>query len=416
MAKNTFYIAIIIAVVVIVAAVAGFAMLSRKGAPTATTAPPSPKPSVATKTTVVATTSTTTTQATTHYKKEYKMSVVVGPNSPWGQAAKMWAEEIEKRTHGKIKIKIYFAGQLFAGKQTNEFQLLSQGVADFAVGSTINWSPVIKQLNLFTLPFFFPEGKHKGDIYKAVDAVENGVAGKKIFQILEKYGVVGLAWGENGFRQITNWKHPIRTPSDLSGLKIRVVGSPIFIDTFKALGANPTEMNWADALTAFQQRVVDGQENPINIVIIPYKIYEFHKYMTVWDYAIDPLIFAVNKKDWDSFDEQTKKIILEAAIKAAKWEKAMARVGLDDGTSLKILKEEFNYTPKITDPIKYLEEKGMKITILTPQERDVFKSKVASVYKKWVPIIGEDLVKAAIDDIENALGIKVNIPYSFSSK
>ena len=342
--------------------------------------------------------------------KVYKMSVVVGPNSPWGQAAKMWADEVEKRTNGRVKIQIYFSGQLFAGKQTNEFVLLSQGVADFAVGSTINWAPQVKELNLFILPFFFPEGNKKGDIYKAVDAVENGKAGKRIAEILESKGVIPLAWGENGFRQVTNWKHPIKTPDDLKGLKIRVVGSPIFIDTFKALGADPTMMNWGDAITAFQQRVVDGQENPINIVIIPYKIYEFHKYMTIWDYAIDPLIFAVNKKTWESFDPQTQQIIKEAAIKAARWEKAMARIGLDDGTSIKILKEEYNYTPEITEPISFLEDKGMEITALSPGQRAEFKAKVGGVYKTWIPKIGNDLVNDAVSDIENALGIKVEIP------
>ncbi len=406
---KTSYIVAIAIIIIVIAAAAIFVTRQQAPTTTTTTQPTTPAQTTSSQTPTSTTTSSQTTQQPV---KEYKMSVVVGPNSPWGQAAKMWADEIEKRTNGRIKIKIYFAGQLFAGKQTNEFQLLAQGVADFAVGSTINWAPVVKELNLFTLPFFFPEGKNKGDIYRAVDAVENGETGKRIFQILEKYGVVGLAWGENGFRQITNWKHPIVKPEDLAGLKIRVVGSPIFIDTFKALGADPTEMNWADALTAFQQRVVDGQENPINIVIIPYKIYEFHKYMTIWDYAIDPLIFAVNKKVWDSFDEETKKIVLEAAQKAARWEKAMARVGLDDGTALKILKEEYNYTPEITDPIKFLEEKGMQITILTPEQRAAFKAKVASVYAKWVPTIGKDLVETAINDIEKALGIKVEIPSS----
>ncbi|WP_461865920.1 DctP family TRAP transporter solute-binding subunit [Thermococcus sp.] len=352
----------------------------------------------------------TSSSASSAPTKVYKMSVVVGPNSPWGQAAKMWADEVEKRTNGRVKIQIYFSGQLFAGKQTNEFVLLSQGVADFAVGSTINWAPQVKELNLFILPFFFPEGKKKGDIYKAVDAVENGKAGKRIAEILESKGVVPLAWGENGFRQVTNWKHPIKTPDDLKGLKIRVVGSPIFIDTFKALGADPTMMNWGDAITAFQQKVVDGQENPVNIVIIPYKIYEFHKYMTIWDYAIDPLIFAVNKKTWESFDPQTQQIIKEAAIKAAKWEKAMARVGLDDGTSLKILKEKYSYTPEITDPLSFLESKGMEITTLSPDQRAEFKAKVGSVYKTWVPKIGKGLVEDAVSDIENALGIKVEVP------
>ncbi len=353
-------------------------------------------------------TSTPTTSPTP--TKEYKLSVVVGPQSPWGQAAQMWADEVYNRTGGRVYIRVYYSGQLFAGQQTNEFQLLSQGVADFAVGSVINWAPVVKELNLFILPFFFPEGVNKGDIYKAVDAIEEGEAGKQILQILESYGVIGLAWGENGFRQLTNWKVPVVSPDDMAGLKIRVVGSPIFIDTFKALGADPTQMNWADALTAFQQRVVDGQENPINIVIIPYKLWEYHKYITIWDYAIDPLIFAVNKNTWDSFDENTKQIILEAAKKAARWQKAMARVGLDDGTSLRILQEEFKYTPEITDPIKHLQNQGMEIVFLNETQRNLFKQKMSDVYSKWVPIIGEDLVQKAINDVKNKLGIVIQLP------
>ncbi len=353
-------------------------------------------------------TSTPTTSPTP--TKEYKLSVVVGPQSPWGQAAQRWADEVYNRTGGRVYIRVYYSGQLFAGQQTNEFQLLSQGVADFAIGSVINWAPVVKELNLFILPFFFPEGVNKGDIYKAVDAIEEGEAGKQILQILESYGVIGLAWGENGFRQITNWKVPITKPEDLAGLKIRVVGSPIFIDTFKALGADPTQMNWADALTAFQQRVVDGQENPINIVIIPYKLWEYHKYITIWDYAIDPLIFAVNKNTWNSFDENTRQIILEAAKKAARWQKAMARVGLDDGTSLRILQEEFKFTPEITDPIKHLQNQGMEIVFLNETQRNLFKQKMRDVYAKWVPTIGEELVQKAINDVKNKLGITIELP------
>lgn len=355
---------------------------------------------------------TTTPTTSPTPEKEYKLSVVVGPQSPWGQAAQMFADEVYNRTNGRVKIRVYFSGQLFAGQQTNEFQLLSQGVADFAIGSVINWAPVVKELNLFILPFFFPEGNNKGDIYKAVDAIEEGEAGRRILQILESYGVIGLAWGENGFRQVTNWKQPITKPEDLAGLKIRVVGSPIFIDTFQALGADPTQMNWADALTAFQQKVVDGQENPINIVIIPYKLWEYHKYITIWDYAIDPLIFAVNKNTWESFDANTRQIILEAAKKAARWQKAMARVGLDDGTALNILKNEFKYTPEVTDPISHLQSKGMEVTILSTEQREAFKQKMSGVYSKWIPIIGNELVQAAINDIKNKLGITVQLPTS----
>ena len=115
---------------------------------------------------------------------------------------------------------------------------IRQGIIDLAIGSTINWSPQVRQLNLFSLPFLMPD-------YKAIDALTRGGVGRQVFQILDKAGVVPLAWGENGFRELSNSKGAIATPADMKGKKFRVVGSPIFIDTFTALGANPTQMSFA---------------------------------------------------------------------------------------------------------------------------------------------------------------------------
>jgi hypothetical protein len=98
------------------------------------------------------------------------------------------------------------------------------------MGSTINWSPQVKELNLFSLPFLFPS-------YKALDAVEDGEPGQRLWKLIEAKGVIPLAWGENGFRDLTNSKRAVRTPQDLDRLKVRVVGSPIFMETFRALGA-----------------------------------------------------------------------------------------------------------------------------------------------------------------------------------
>ncbi len=234
------------------------------------------------------------------------MSIVVGPTGPWGEGAARFAEAVKKATDGRINIKPYYSGQLFAGKQTNEFLLMKQGVIDFALGSTINWSTTIKELNLFSLPFFFPN-------YKALDAVEHGETGKRLQKIIEDKGVVVLGWGENGYRDLTNSKRPIKRPEDLEGLKIRVVGSPIFIDTFKAMGANPVSMNWGEALSSFQQGTVDGQENPVVSVIIPNKLWQVHKYMTVWGYAIDPLILGMSKEVWDGLPMKDKEAIKKAA-------------------------------------------------------------------------------------------------------
>jgi tripartite ATP-independent transporter DctP family solute receptor len=306
------------------------------------------------------------------YKPEYKLSLVIGPQTPWGQAAQKFADLVKERTGGKINIKCYFAGQLFAGMQTNEFLITRQGIADFAVGSTINWSPTIKELNLFSLPFFFPDYKH-------LDAVEAGEPGKRIYKIIEEKGVLGLGWGENGYRELTNSKHPVRKPEDLDGLKVRVVGSPIFIDTFRALGGNPVSINWSEALTALQQGTVDGQENPVVSIIIPYKLWEMNKNITIWHYTIDPLILGVSKLTWDNFDPKDREIIAKAAQEAMAWNKKEARKGLEGST----------------EAVDILKSKGMEVVIFTPKDMETFKVKTKSVYDKWIKEIGPDLVDAA---------------------
>ncbi len=307
------------------------------------------------------------------YKKEYKLSCVVGPKLLWGEGSTKFAELVREKTNGRVNIKVYTAASLMAGKQTNEFLILRQGVADFAFASTINWSSTIKQLNLFNLPFFFPN-------YSALDRVTEGMVGEKLKKIIKDKGVTILAWGENGYREITNSKRPIKKPEDLKGLKIRVVGTPIFIDIMKSLGANPVNMNWGEAKVAFQQGVVDGQENPVVGIEIPVKIWQFHKYITIWHYVIDPLMLSVNNKVWNDFTPEDKKAIMEAAKEAAAWEKAQVRKGLiaPDLSALEILKKN-----------------GMEVTVLTPAQRNEFKKLTKSVYDKWIPKIGKDLVMEA---------------------
>ena len=318
--------------------------------------------------------------AGTKYKDEYKMSVVVGPRFPWGEGATKFADLVRERTQGRINIKVYTSSSLMAGKQTNEFLIHREGVADFCFASTINWSTSLKELNLFNLPFLFPD-------YKALDAVTHGAAGKMIENDLKKKGVTVLAWGENGFRAITNSKRPIVTPSDMEGLKIRVVGTPIFIDIMQALGANPVNMNWGDAQVAFQQGVVDGQENPVVAIEIPLKIWQFHKYITIWHYVIDPLMLTVNNKVMASFTPEDQKIIREAAAEAAAEQIKVVRQGL---------------IPPDLSALDTLKENGMEVTVLDPAQRQAFKNKTKAVYDKWVPVIGADLVKKAEAEIAKA--------------
>ena len=307
------------------------------------------------------------------YKAEYKMSLVVPPSFPWGKGGEIWAEMVKQRTQGRINIKLYPGVSLVQGDQTREFTAIRQGVIDMAIGSTINWSPQVKELNLFSLPFLMPD-------YKAIDALTQGEVGKQIFAIIDKAGVQPLAWGENGYREITNSKKPIKTPDDLKGLKIRVVGSPLFLDTFTALGANPTQMSWADAQPALASGAVDGQENPMSIFTAAKLHTVGQKNVTMWGYVADPLIFVVNKEVWASWTPADQAIVRQAAIDAGKEEIGIARKGLAEADQ-PLLKE--------------IAALGVTVTQLSPQEREAFVKATRPVYDKWKGQIGADLVSAA---------------------
>ena len=317
--------------------------------------------------------SATPALAQTNYKSEYRMSLVLGTAFPWGKGGEIWVNKVRERTQGRINIKLYPGVSLIQGDQTREFSALRQGVIDMAIGSTINWSPQVKQLNLFSLPFFFPD-------YAAVDAVTQGEAGKTIFQTLDKAGVVPLAWGENGYREISNSRRPIKSPADLKGMKIRVVGSPLFLDTFTALGANPTQMSWADAQPAMASGAVDGQENPLSVYMAA-KLYTVaQKYVTLWNYMNDPLIFVVNKDIWNSWTPADREIVKQAAIDAGKEQIAIARKGLVEADK-----------PLLKDIASH----GVTVTQLSPEERQAFVQATRPVVDKWKGTIGADLIGAA---------------------
>lgn len=325
------------------------------------------------------------------FKKEYKLTLNVGPSFYWGMGATKFAELVKEKTKGQINIKPYYSSILLKGAQMKSPQMVAMGVIDCAMESTINTSTVIPEMNIFHLPFFINN-------FENLDKLENGETGKALFAAMEKVGLKGLAWGENGFRQITNSKTDIRKPEDLKGLRVRVVGSPLFVDTFRQLGADPVNMNWGDAVTAFQQGVVDGQENPVG-VLVPVQIYNYHKFSTFWNYLVDPLVIYWNKKQWDAFPKDIQDAILSAAKEAGRFETALCRAGLDGEKSINVLKNEFNHTMEVSEPIKLLESKGMKITFLTDEERNAFIEATKPLYETWIPKIGKEVYEKAVADM-----------------
>jgi len=308
-----------------------------------------------------------------NYRAEYRLSTVLGTAFPWGQAGERWAELVKEKTQGRIVIKLYPGTSLVGGDQTREFTAIRQGTIDLAIGSTINWSPQVKELNLFALPFLMPD-------YKAIDALTQGEVGKELFSILEKREVVPLAWGENGFREMSNSKKDITSPADMKGLKFRLVGSPLFLETFTALGANPTQMSWADTQAALSSGAVDGQENPLSVFTAAKLSTIGQKHLTLWHYVADPLIFVVNKDVWASWTPADREAVRQAALQAGKENVEKARKGIAGGDN---------------EVLKQIEASGVKVTSLTDAQRDAFVKATRPVYDKWAKTIGEPLVKKA---------------------
>ena len=325
------------------------------------------------------------------FKREYKLQVNVGSTTYWGMGAARFSELVEKKTDGRITVKPYYGSQLLKGAQLNSSQMVSSGAIDCAFESTINAAPVFVEMNVFSLPFFI-------NTYENLDRLENGETGKKIFASMRAKGLEPLGWGENGFRQLTNSKRPVRTPDDLRGLRVRVVGSPIFIDIFRHLEADPINMNWGDAVTALQQGTVDGQENPASI-LTAVQIHQYNKYCTFWNYLADPLIIYWNKRQYDAFPPTLRQAIAEAALEAGRFEKALCRAGLDGDESINILKHEFKHEMAIPDPVSTLEKNGMEIVLLSEEETMVFRERVAPIVEKWVEIIGADIIETAKEDM-----------------
>ncbi len=306
--------------------------------------------------------------------REFSVSTVLGDAFPWGQAATKWAELVEERSEGRMKLNIFPNAQLVSGDQTREFSAMRSGIIDMAVASTINWSPQVPELNLFSLPFLMPDEA-------AIDAITQGEAGADIFAAIERRGVIPLAWGENGFRELSNSRGPISEPADMRGLKVRVVGSPLFLDTFNTLGANPTQMSWADAQPALTTGAVDGQENPLSVFDVARIDQVGQQYLTLWRYMADPLIFGVNQRVWNSLSEEDQTILRETAIEAGAWEIAKSRA-------------------ELAETLERIKERGVQVNTLEPEQYRAFVEATVPVYEKWVPRIGVELFEKAQAAIE----------------
>lgn len=315
------------------------------------------------------------------YKSEYKLTVVGNRPIPLSEGAFQWADMVTQRSGGRITVKVYPGSQLVGGDQTRELVAMRQGVVDFGVFSTINISPQIREMNLFSLPFLLND--HKG-----FDAIINGPVGEELFRTLSSRDVVPVAWGENGFREISNSRRAIREPGDMRGMKIRFAAGAIFSEIFTALGANPVQMSFADLQPALSTGAVDGQENPINLYLAFRMDTLAQRHLTIWNYVADAGVFVVSKQVMDSFAPADRQLVQECARDAAKAQIEASRKGIGVDADRSSLEE--------------LARRNVTVTTLSDAEKQAFARATRPVYDKWAQTVGADLVRRAEAAIRGA--------------
>ena len=225
-----------------------------------------------------------------------------------GRAVRLFAEEVEKASGGKMKIRGIGAAAL--GSDVQMQQALIGGAQEMMVGSTATLVGITKEMAIWDTPFLVNNPKE-------ADALLDGPVGEKVKAKLEEKGLVGLVYWENGFRNLTNNKRAVARLEDLDGIKLRVMQNNVFLESFKTLGANAVPMPFSELFTALETKTVDGQENPYN-TILSSKFYEVQKYLTVTNHVYSPWIVLVSKKYWDGLSAAEKKVLADAVARAGK--------------------------------------------------------------------------------------------------
>jgi tripartite ATP-independent transporter DctP family solute receptor len=279
-----------------------------------------------------------------------------------GRASKVFAEEVDKASGGKIKVRVFGAASL--GSDVQMQQALIGGAQEMMVGSTATLVGITKEMALWDTPFLFSNAQE-------ADAVLDGPVGQKVKAKLEEKGLVGLVYWENGFRNLTNNKRAVAKLEDLDGIKLRVMQNNVYLDSFKTLGANAIPLPFSELFSALETKAVDGQENPYN-TILSAKFYEVQKYLTVTNHVYSPWIVTVSKKFWDGLSKDEQAVLQQAAVKSRDFERKDTR-----DEAAKALAE--------------LKTKGMAVNELSPAETARMRDRLTRVNAGVATQVGMDL-------------------------
>ncbi len=306
-----------------------------------------------------------------------RLAYIASASSVFGTGAQAFAKEAKAKTDGRVTVKQFPGGQLTNGNQQTEVQQTQQGVIDAEIVSPIILALYVDpRFDIYSLPYLFPDEK-------TALAVENGPVGRLTGDWLRAKSLEPMGWGVDGFRQVTNSTRPITTPSDLKGLKVRVAGSKIFKRIFSLLGAKPLTMNFGEVFTALQQHTIDGEENPLSTIETA-SLYNVQKYVSLWNYSYDPLVFVMNKNKFSQMCSKDQTALRQAS-------KAAGQVQLD---------YTVNGDKKLAAK---LGQQGMQVTPMSQIDIAAFKAAlVGPIYKEWRSIVGADNLAKMQEAIKTA--------------
>ncbi len=293
-------------------------------------------------------------------------SISISEDSHQGIGLVVFAKEVEKRTNGRYVIKNFYSGSL--GGERESIESVQLGTQELTLTSTGPIPNFVPEAKIFDIPFLFRDKAH-------AHAVLDGPIGQEMLKKFESKGFKALGWAENGVRHMTNSKRSVNSPDDLKGLKMRTMENPIHITAYKTLGIVPTPMAFPEVFTALQQGTVDGQENPLSVIMAA-KFDQVQKYLSLTGHVYSPAIWLMNKGAFDKLSAADKQAFLDAAKEGTKANRA--RVAEDDANG-----------------VAELRKRGM--TVVENLDKAKFVATMAPAYADFEKQFG----KAAIDAIRN---------------
>ena len=287
------------------------------------------------------------------------------PDHPISLGVRRFAELVAAKSGGKLVVQEFPASAL--GNELQQQSALQGGIQEMTAPAPSSLAGIVKEFGLLDFPFVVSTPQQ-------ADILTDGQVGKLLFAKLPEKGLVGLAFWDLGFRNVTNSKRPIARVEDFEGLKLRVIPNPVFLETFKTFKANPVPMPFAELYSALETRAVDGQENPF-AVILSNKIFEVQKFLSVTNHVYTANTILVSKIFWDRCSAAEQKLLREAALEARDYERKLSREAAQ-----KALEE--------------LKAKGMQVNEIAPGEIARMREMVRPVYDKFTAAYDPAVVKA----------------------